>query len=127
LEQRRREWKVRPKKKLPGAAFTPAYFTPSGSHHKDVFCQGVHLHITDYDAYESYRTGLVVLDAVRNLYADEFIFLPPEKSDSRPHISLLSGNDAFEHPDWSVEAILEENRTGLEQFGEVKQKYHLYK
>ncbi len=113
-------------KKLPGAAFTPAYFTPTSSKHRNEFCQGVHIHITDYKTYESYRTGLVILEAIRDLYPKEFSFLPPVKSNGRPFISLLSGNNAFEQSDWTSKAILEANEAELEVFKKEKKEYHLY-
>lgn len=114
-------------KDLPGAAFTPTYFTPTNSKYKNEFCQGIHIHITNYKTYESYRTGLVILEAIRDLYPTEFKFLPPIKEGSRPFISLLSGDSTFEQPNWTSDSILEANTERLEQFKLNKQNYHMYK
>lgn len=111
---------------LPGVAFTPAYFTPSSSKHKDVFCQGVHIHITDYGKFESYKTGLLVLEAIRNLFPESFAFLAPVAEGKHSFISLLSGNNMFENKDWNSKDILEINQKQLEAFQIRKQKYHLY-
>lgn len=111
---------------LPGVAFTPAYFTPTSSKHKGEFCQGVHIHITDYHSYESYKTGLVVLEAIKNLFPEKFSFLEPVSEGKKPFISLLAGSNIFEQKNWSSIEILEKNETQLEKFKNRKEKYHLY-
>lgn len=113
-------------KRLEGVGFTPAYFTPSSSKHTGVFCQGVHIHITDYEAYESYKTGLAILETVRDLYPGDFKFLDPVKENGRPFISLLSGNNQFEAEGWTAKEILEKNKTALEEFAVRKKQYHIY-
>jgi uncharacterized protein YbbC (DUF1343 family) len=113
--------------KLEGVNFTPAYFTPTSSKHKGVFCKGVHIHITDYESFESYRTGIAVIEAIKELYPYDFEFLEPINKDSRPFISLLSGDNSFENKEWSCEEILGKNKKGLEEFKIQKEKYHIYK
>lgn len=113
--------------KLNGVNFTPAYFTPTSSKHKGVFCKGIHIHITDYESFESYKTGITVIEAIKELYPNDFEFLKPMNQDSRPFISLLSGNNSFENKEWSCEEILEKNKKGLEEFKIQKEKYHIYK
>ncbi len=111
---------------LAGVAFTPAYFTPTSSKHTGVFCQGIHIHITDYEAYESYKTGLILLETIRDLYPDDFKFLEPVKEDGRAFISLLSGNRCFEEEGWTAQGILMRNQAALKEFGTRKIKYHIY-
>lgn len=113
-------------KNLPGVAFTPAYFTPTSSKHKGEFCQGVHIHVTDYHSYESYRTGLMVLEAMRDLFPENFSFLEPVFEGKKPFISLLAGSNIFENKNWNSSEILEKNRLQLEAFKNRKVKYHLY-
>lgn len=112
--------------KLLGVEFTPAYFKPTSSKYSGVFCQGIHIHITDYERYESYKTGLVLLEQIKNLYPKEFAFLTPEKEGNPSFISLLAGSDVFEHKEWTSRDILEQNQLGLEAFLLKKKKYHLY-
>lgn len=113
-------------KGLGGVGFTPAYFTPTSSKHAGVFCQGVHIHITDYEAYESYKTGLAILETVRDFYPADFMFLEPVKENGRAFISLLSGNNYFDEEGWTAEKIMERNKKALEEFGIRKRKYHIY-
>ncbi|WP_105614803.1 exo-beta-N-acetylmuramidase NamZ family protein [Vallitalea okinawensis] len=113
-------------KNLNGVGFTPVYFTPTSSKHKGVFCQGVHIHMTDYKEFEGYKTGLVIIESLKKMYPDSFALLPPFKENSKPFISLLSGNDYFEKNDWTSEDILEKNDKDLIAFRKRKEKYHLY-
>ena len=113
-------------KKLVGVDFTPAYFKPTSSKFQGVFCNGVHLHITDYDTFESYKTGLTVIETIRDMYPNDFEFLKPIKENGKPFISLLSGNNAFETGDWTCKEILGKNEKSLEEFKLMKQKYHFY-
>lgn len=113
-------------RKLPGTAFTAAYFTPTSSKYKDIFCQGIQIHISDIKEYRSYETALILLETIRDSYPKEFTFLKPVKPGHPPFISLLSGNNAFERPDWTTKSILEANSAELELFGKRKVKYHLY-
>lgn len=113
-------------RKLPGVDFTPAYFTPTSSKYMGVPCNGVHIHIIDYNSFESYKTGLTLLESIRNLYPDHFEFLRPQGENYRSFISLLSGNNAFENNHWTSEEILERNEQGLQEFLQIKQKYHIY-
>lgn len=113
-------------KGLIGVSFTPAYFTPASSKHKGVFCQGVHIHITDYETYESYKTGLTIVETIRDLYKEEFRFLEPVKENSRAFISLLAGSDDLIKTDWTTDEILEKNKKELEEFKIRKKRYHIY-
>lgn len=113
-------------KELLGVGFTPAYFTPSSSKHKGVFCKGVHLHITDYKCFDSYKTALVVLESIRNMYPKDFLILPPQKVGNKPFISLLSGNGMFQNSDWNFDKILIKNERELFEFQKRKEKYYLY-
>lgn len=56
----------------PGVEFLPADFTPEDSKYKDTLCHGVMARITDAGAFNGIRTGLVLLDAFRTLYPDDF-------------------------------------------------------
>lgn len=113
-------------KGLAGVAFTPAYFTPTSSKHTGVFCQGVHLHITDYEAYESYKTGLILLETIRDMYPEDFKRIEPVKEGGREFLSLLSGNNYFEEDGWTAQGILGRNQAALMEFGVRKRKYHIY-
>lgn len=114
------------RRKLTGVDFTPVYFTPTSSKHNGVPCKGVNIHITDCHDFESYKTGITILETLRDLYPEDFAFLKPVEENSIPFISLLSGNDVFESGYWFAEGIMKRNQQGLAEFRQRKQKYHIY-
>lgn len=118
--------KVLTEKHLPGIVFTPAYFTPTASKHKGSFCQGVHLHITDYHGFESYVTGVTILEAVRDLYPKEFALQSPLESSKKPFIQLLDGTDSFADANFNTQAIIEKNYNALSEYRRRKEAYHMY-
>lgn len=113
-------------RRLPGVIFTAAWFTPTASKHAGTPCEGVHLHLTDANAFAPVRTGIEVLNALRSLYPDSFAFLPPVRSGSRPFISLLTGCDAFSSEDWDKEQLLARFEAESRCFALEKAPYHLY-
>ena len=114
------------RRKLPGVCFTPAYFTPSASKFGGVACQGVHAHITNPETFQSYRTGLVLLETVRELCPEQFQTLPPAGEDTRPFLTLLNGDDRLLGDHWTAEQVLHGYEAALAAFRTKKQAYHLY-
>ena len=112
--------------RLVGVKFTPVYFKPTSSKFQGIFCNGVHFHITDYNSFQSYKTGIIVIETIRDMYPNNFEILRPENSNKKPFISLLSGNNTFESTKWISTIILENNKKMLETFKNKKQKYHIY-
>ncbi len=80
-------------RRLPGVTFVPNYFRPQFQKHKGAVCGGVELLVTDYPAFESYRTGVELLAAVHRLWPDDFAWreAPYEFVSDRPAIDLLTG------------------------------------
>ena len=113
-------------KNLPGVIFSPAYFTPSSSKHQGVACEGVHIHITDRNAYCSAETGLQLLFAFRGCYPDDFAFLPPVKEGGRSMIELLFGNKSILEEGIQVEELLSGFDRDSRRFYERKSKFHRY-
>jgi uncharacterized protein YbbC (DUF1343 family) len=58
--------------KLAGVTFRPAWFRPTFQKHAGKDCGGVQLHVTDRSAYQSVRTSLALLCAMRELSSDQF-------------------------------------------------------
>ncbi len=114
-------------KKLPGVIFRPVFFTPSASKYKDIFCQGVQIHITDYKAFEAVKTGIVLLDELRNCYSEKFEFLPPYKEGHRSHMELLFGNRKLMDENADIRTILEECDQDSKMFAEIKSAYYIYR
>lgn len=78
---------------LPGVAFVPTYFRPQFQKHAKQVCGGVELVVTDPVAFQSYRTGVELLDAIRRLDPELFAWreAPYEFVIDRPAIDLLTG------------------------------------
>lgn len=90
--------------KLPGVAFTAAYFTPRASKHANQRCEGVHIHLTDTKAFDTIRTGTALLYAIREMYSAAFALRQPENEHALLPINRLTGSDvlAGEWPDFDA-------------------------
>lgn len=78
---------------LPGIVFVPTWFRPQFQKHRGEVCGGVELVVTDPAAFQSYRTGIELLDAARRVGHDVFTWrdAPYEFVADRPAIDLLTG------------------------------------
>jgi uncharacterized protein YbbC (DUF1343 family) len=82
---------------LPGVTFVPTYYRPQFQKHRGAVCAGVELLVTDPKAFQSYRTGAELLDAVHRLWPDDFAWreAPYEFVSDRPAIDLLTGGPEY--------------------------------
>lgn len=53
--------------KLPGVRFRPLHFRPTFNKWANTLCGGIQLHVTDPDRFQSFRTGLILIQTVRRL------------------------------------------------------------
>ena len=113
--------------KLPGVEATPVYFTPTASKHQGVLCGGIQLHIMDEKALRPVELGVRLLDLLRQMYPNDFAFLPPVRQDGKRFISLLAGHREFENPDWNADTILARYETESQAFRTRKMRYERYK
>lgn len=104
--------------KLDGAVFTPAWFTPWTSKHRDVPCQGVRIHITDRHAIRPLRLTAALLRTMQALYPGQWSFLP--------FFDSLMGTGAAEWICGEPDALEMRFRGDEEQFIERKKAYQLY-
>lgn len=77
---------------LDGVIFRPAAMAPLSSKHAGLVCGGVQLHVTDRCRFRPLRAGLHLLAACRDLFPDDFQFLPSSWEGHPPHIDLLLGS-----------------------------------
>jgi len=79
---------------LPGALFRPCTIEPTFDKHAGKRCGAVQLHVIDRRAFCSYRTGVAVLVAMKNLWPDAFAWRtePYEFRADVPAIDLLTGS-----------------------------------
>ena len=104
-------------KKLAGVYFRPIRFVPSFSKNKDLCCGGVQLHVTDYDAFDSFYSGLILLDTVRKTYAEARL---------TPALVRLLGTDEILAEDFDADAFAERHRLKIAKFTKRATKYYLY-
>ncbi len=81
---------------LPGVLFRPCVIEPAFHKFARQRCGALQLHVVDRLAFNSFRTGLAVLIAVRKLWPNELAWRtePYEFRDDVPAIDLLTGNSA---------------------------------
>jgi uncharacterized protein YbbC (DUF1343 family) len=78
---------------LEGIAFRPTMFEPTFHKFKEQSCGGIQLHVTDRNAFNSYKTGLAVIWATKQLWPDNYKWRDGvyEFRDDEPAIDLLTG------------------------------------
>jgi uncharacterized protein YbbC (DUF1343 family) len=80
---------------LAGVVFRPTGFTPWTSKHAGQACGGVQLHVTDRQRFQPLRAGLHLLAACRDLFPQDFQFLPSSWEGRPAHLDLLMGSAAL--------------------------------
>ncbi|MGW4224508.1 hypothetical protein ACWEG1_13725 [Streptomyces bauhiniae] len=73
---------------LPGVHFREVRYVPTFDKHAGVPLRGVHLHITDREAFTPVRTAVAMIGTLRQLYPDVFAW-------SGDFIDRLWGSDAL--------------------------------
>lgn len=81
--------------KLPGVVFRPVYFQPTFQKHAGKLCGGAQMHVTDRKQFKSFKTGVVVIKAVHDLYPKQFQWRKPpyEYEKEKMPIDILAGTD----------------------------------
>lgn len=113
-------------KKLPGVLFRPVHFKPTTSKYNGEKCEGIQVHITDYNQLLAVDTGIELLYQVAEDYSDKFEFLPPYKDGARQFIDLLSGDDAIRTGRMSKKLLLESYKHESSEFKRIKEQFHIY-
>lgn len=113
------------KLQLEGVVFRPLYFTPTFSKYKGELCKGVELIITDKEKYKPVKTGLYLLQVIRELH-QEFSFLPPYKEGMHPMFDLLTGTDQIRKETETIDAFIKQSEQDASAFKIKKRRYHLY-
>ena len=108
---------------LPGVNFRPACFTPTFSKFAGERCYGVQIHVTNPDAFEPFRTGLLLLDTIRKSY-EQFEFRA--SSGEKWTIDLILGTNALRQDGFDAETIIADEQKKVEAFKTSVEKYFLY-
>ena len=63
--------------RLPGCVLRPIVYEPTSGKWAGERCAGFHVHVTEKDGFFSYRLSLALLQALLNLYPNEFFYKEP--------------------------------------------------
>lgn len=112
------------RKNLGGVIFRSTYFTPYFSKYKGEVCNAIQLHITDADAFEPFKSGVILLDTIRRLHSEfEFIKL---NSKCEYFIDELFGKDDLRKKDFEPESFIRSEKDKIEKFSKKTEKYRIY-
>jgi uncharacterized protein YbbC (DUF1343 family) len=116
---------------LPGVFFRPALFEPTFHKHAGTSCGGCQIHVTDRGTFRPVETGLVVLQAIREMNPAAFAWRePPYEYEYRlAPIDILCGTSTVrERLERGEDArrIAETWRAPVEAFKDVRRKFLLY-
>jgi uncharacterized protein YbbC (DUF1343 family) len=115
--------------RLPGVLFTAAAFTPALSKHKDVYCGGVTLHVTDPSTFRPLRTGVAMLKTIRDGDPDSFRWKPSWTNPSISWVDRLAGGRALRDAidgGASLEELYALVGAGEAEFAALRKKYLIY-
>jgi uncharacterized protein YbbC (DUF1343 family) len=127
-------------KHLPGVWFSPVWFNPSASKHKDRPCAGVRLYVTDRRTFSPAEAGAHLIFTLRELFEDSFAFLPASSAPALAEkpaaaspggavlfsIDRLAGGNHFTREGANLEAVLALFRRDSAVFAAKKRAWHLY-
>jgi uncharacterized protein YbbC (DUF1343 family) len=105
---------------LPGVTFRPLTFKPTFQKWQGRPCGGVFVHVLDDRQFRPYRTAIVLLGCVRQLWPDTFGWLAPpyEYELQRMPIDLLAGGpDLRQDLDEGLTPQVLEELTALDEAG----------
>lgn len=111
----------------PKVVARPATFIPFTSKYTGESCEGVQLHIVNR-SFHAVTVGLNVLEAVAQLYPDDFRFRPTEEEGAPPHFDLSAGTDRVRRLilEGNVQSFLEECEEQENEFIRQAAPYLLY-
>ena len=111
-------------KKIPGVMFRSVYFQPMARKFANELCRGIQMHITDPDTFESYKTSLYLIEAIKELN-EEFEFTP-EDSNGLSLFDRLAGTKIIRKGNISADEYIKSQLPLLEQFRKRCEPYYLY-
>jgi uncharacterized protein YbbC (DUF1343 family) len=106
---------------IPGAAFVPIEFTPTGSKFANQKCGGINVIITDRNKYEPVRTGFEIAVQLRKLHPDAW--------EAKGFLRLLGNQETFDAVlnGKSAEEVTATASKGVEEFQQRRAAVLLYK
>ena len=114
---------------LPGLEFRPIYFKPFYSNFKDENCQGVQIHIMDYNKANLSEVQFYLMQELNRLYPDKAVFDHANK-DRFNMFDKVSGTDQIRlrfAKNNSVADIKDYWNKDVENYRKISKKYYLYR
>jgi len=105
-----------------GVKFRYSPFTPTFSKFKGEVCQGIQLHITDYDKFSPFECLIKIIDLIRKTHKEFEIY---KKTDGTYFFDYLLGTDEFRSKDFDVDEFLKKQKDLVDNFDTTK--YEIYK
>ncbi len=117
---------------LPGVTFRPLFFEPTFSKWAGKRCGGLWVHVRDRLRFKPFLTAVAILGEVRSTYGEFFSWLDPpyEYEETILPIDMLLGTDSVRmaiERGTGIREIEESWADELETFGNVREKYLLYR
>jgi uncharacterized protein YbbC (DUF1343 family) len=110
--------------RIPGVIFRPAYFKPWSSKHSGQYCCGVQAHVIDRASFAAVKTGIAMIEVVREQNSERFEWRTPSSEQSRYFIDLLTACDTFRVQ--GSTAYLTACEQGAASFQALRTPYLLY-
>jgi uncharacterized protein YbbC (DUF1343 family) len=104
---------------LPGVFYRPCYFKPAFDKHKDTLCNGIQIHITDINNFNSFNSGMALWYYIRENTKEFEITLPNHLNNLFGDVSLLEGKE-------TLNDLIARAKEESYQFKEISKDYFLY-
>jgi uncharacterized protein YbbC (DUF1343 family) len=116
---------------LTGCVLRPLVFQPTSNKWAGEDCQGFELHVTDRAVFRPYRTSLALLQAIAQLYPDQFQLKPPpyEYEYEKQPLDMILGSQSIRKAVLDGADIIELEATWkreLDEFDTIRQSFLLY-
>ena len=110
-----------------GVIARPTSFKPTYQKHKDKVCGGIQLHIVNRKTLNSWKTGLLLIETIVELYPNDFLFI--ENEQKKYFFDLLAGTKSLREKIWNgtTENYINSCLALTEDFQREKKIYDIYK
>ncbi len=107
-------------RQIAGVRFVPVSFTPSSSTYANQLCHGIHLMVTDRNAFDAPELGLELASALMKLF--------PKEYEAAHLLGALANDEVFKALQGGEDPrrIADQAREALAPFLAIRQKYLLY-
>lgn len=124
------------KRNLQGVKFAPVYYKPGHSKHAGQVCQGVQVMVEDFRAFETFRTGITLLDEIRNLHPEKIewadcsaghdVLTLPSAPDYDRYVDKLLADKDYTRGKLDGDQLIAKYADARSAYVSRKEKYHLY-